>query len=627
MAIWLLRQPPIVFLVTRLWVDSTRAVKDLNSEVRQNAAVGLKQQQLKANEEEEEEEEDVEAQLKALEAGLIQAQSTETAFDFTTYVSRYLRAVGTLSKAAMPGASVLTAAATVAVAPTGAASKEPEPPATSLAAAAVASTSALTANPATKWQPPPSLPLPYQPSAAFLDPLPPFSSSSSPLTTLPSSSRLSADSPEEPSTSAMADVCDDMPNESTPMILMLHTCCWPSTRWLDALAAAATARLYTPGFRAQSLGMLLWSLAGLGYRPQTGWLQPWLRRAAELVGDFRANNLTSVLCALSAWGEMPVGIPAAALRTTLLRLLPTMGARELQLTASALAQLCELPPCQPTEVADVKGLGKPTPTDRGGDGRTMGREFSPGRGSSSISGISIRSRKSRDSSGGADGSVGLFVPVSQVSDARDVKHGDVGPDSGRGVRPTGQMQRLVMPRHRRLEPRIEKLLVQRAVQVSHSYNPRHMARMLRLLVLRLRCIGDLADLQALLLGNAMHLEAVVAEPSQRRRWQRRRHRRWRYDTDSASSGKNRGNEGRGIPEGGHSAAAAAAGRGVEVGWDLDLTQERELRELAAAALDAARAVGPRGTSLSDEEAAMLLPGRWWRAYLTVLDASPFRGQL
>ncbi|GLI62368.1 hypothetical protein VaNZ11_004987, partial [Volvox africanus] len=251
LAIWLLRQPPIVFLLMRLWVDSTRAVKALDSEVGRKTEVGsswMKQQQLDANGEEEEEEEDVDAQLKELEAGLMQAQSIEAAFDFTTYVSRYLRAVGTPSKAAVPDAGGMAAPATIAMAPPGAAGKEPEPPATSLAAAAVASTSAFTATAAMQWQPPPLLQ--RQPHrAAFLHPPPSFSSFSSPLMTPPPSSMLSVDSPGEPPISGMAEVSDDVPTESTPMLLMLHTRCWPSTHWLEALAAAATAQLYTPGFR------------------------------------------------------------------------------------------------------------------------------------------------------------------------------------------------------------------------------------------------------------------------------------------------------------------------------------------------------------------------------------------
>ncbi|GIM16204.1 hypothetical protein Vretimale_18874, partial [Volvox reticuliferus] len=509
------------------------------------------------------------------------------------------------------------------------------------------------------WQPLPSPPLPHQPTEAFLHQPPTLVSSSSPLITRAPSFMLSAGSREEPPTAAMVEVGDDTPTESTPMLLMLHTRCWPSTRWLDALAGAATARLYTPGFRAQSLGILLWSLAGLGYSPQPGWLQPWLRRAEELVGDFRANNLTSVLCALSAWGELPVGSPAVALRATLLRLLPTMGARELQLTASALAQLCELPPSSPPVVSDVKGTEEPTLTNRRRDERTMGgRKLSPGRGRSSTN----RHKDSRNSSGSAGGVVGLFVPLSQPSrveevqpvvggdphvvrsrvegpvgsvmsrrpdrndrndqyddgeDEGEVKEGNNGCDLGPGVRPPGQRQRLVMPRHRRLEPRIEQLLVQRAVQVSYNYSPRHMARMLRVLVLRLGCIRDFADLQALLLGNAMHLEAVVAEPLRRRR--QRRHRRRR---DDSAAGKDRENEDAVTPRTDHSAAAAAASGDVEVGWDRDLARRRELRELATVVLDAVRAVAPKGASLSDEEAAMLLPMRWWRAYLTALEASP-----
>ncbi|GIM16203.1 hypothetical protein Vretimale_18872, partial [Volvox reticuliferus] len=100
LAIWLLRQPPMAFLLTRLWADSTRAVKDLESEARRESNVGMKQQQLEAGGEEEGEEEDVEAQLKALEAEFIRAQSIGAAFDYSTYVSRYLRAVGAPSEAA-----------------------------------------------------------------------------------------------------------------------------------------------------------------------------------------------------------------------------------------------------------------------------------------------------------------------------------------------------------------------------------------------------------------------------------------------------------------------------------------------------------------------------------------------
>ncbi|KXZ54241.1 hypothetical protein GPECTOR_5g331 [Gonium pectorale] len=129
--------------------------------------------------------------------------------------------------------------------------------------------------------------------------------------------------------------------------------CWPSAAWLAALAAAATAQLRSPSFRAQSLGIMLWSLAGLGYVPPPGWLTPWLHRAVELQADFRPPNLVSVLCALSAWGQLPAGRPGAALRSVAVRLLPDMGPRELQLAASALAQLCSLPEGAPEGLREL----------------------------------------------------------------------------------------------------------------------------------------------------------------------------------------------------------------------------------------------------------------------------------
>ncbi|GFR47736.1 hypothetical protein Agub_g9501, partial [Astrephomene gubernaculifera] len=62
---------------------------------------------------------------------------------------------------------------------------------------------------------------------------------------------------------------DTTASAPAPRLLLttLHTACWPGPAWLDALAAAATSQLTSPAFRAQNLGIILWSLAGLGYRP------------------------------------------------------------------------------------------------------------------------------------------------------------------------------------------------------------------------------------------------------------------------------------------------------------------------------------------------------------------------
>ncbi|EFJ42607.1 hypothetical protein VOLCADRAFT_97254 [Volvox carteri f. nagariensis] len=382
------------------------------------------------------------------------------------------------------------------------------------------------------------------------------------------------------------------------LLQMLHTACWPSARWLDALAAAATAQLHMAGFGAQSLGIVLWSLAGLGYSPRPGWLQPWLQRTEQLVWDFRPANLASVLCALSAWGEVPAGGAAGALRAAAVRLLPSMGPRELQLTASALAQLCEVPPPpSPPPPPEAEAAGREKQPGAGGQGwirrsdggrRTEGGQY----GSRQMRGHSATGRSS--SSGSSGGYVGLFVPL-QVEGA-----------STPSPAPSTSHQR----RHRRVEARVEKLLVQRAVQVSYSYNPRHMARMLRLLALRLGCLRGLSELRALLDGHAVHLEGVVTAAERRRRRRRHRGSQLGNAVDVAALTSDGEEYGRGLP-----------GIGGTDGFAVR-PRRRELHELGLAALDAVRAATPAGsTAMSDEAAAALLPVRWWRAYLAALKIS------
>ncbi|GLC41989.1 hypothetical protein PLESTM_001274200 [Pleodorina starrii] len=703
-AAWLLLQPPMVFLLTRLWANTTRSARGLRaagaSMGRRGGSHGdddnwdgdaeAQEQEVEVVEEEEEvvdEMDSAEEELALLAEALGRAAFVAAAADVSTYVARYLTAVGVevLPETAFPGAGdPLPHLPTAAATPAGPAAEPPRRPATSLVAAmgAAVATAVTDWPPPSHWVPPPQHhqyhhgtalaqqreqppATPGNPAAAAAEAEAAAAVSGS-SSTAPRSAHEAKSEPAEQGApaahSASHPDSDSDPHNShsgatPPLLQLLHTGCWPGPRWLEALASAAASRLHSPDFRAQSLGMVLWSLAGLGYSPPPGWLQPWLRRAAELSWDFRPANLVSVLCALSAWGELPDGRPAAALRAATARLLPAMGPRELQLTASALAQLCELPP---------------PPSGGGGGGRLVGGGGRDGRGG----GVTGGRRGGRGGGDGA-GDVGLFVPMPDgsgagdrggggggnrrgggnqtaaaaavaVLDRRAVLRDNEGKDGeeegeeegeGLGSRPsTSSLPRASLPpRYRLLEPRLGALLVQRAAQVSYSYSPRHMARMLRLLALRLRCLEDLEDFRAVLYGHAVHLEGIAAAGRRRqRRRSRRRHRgpQGRNVTDAAAStvrspGEGEGRRRRPTPGTGDVSGSDLYGRdGV---LRAGLTRRRELRELAAVALDAARAVaaaaagagggGGGAAPLSDEAAAALLPSRWWRAYLAALEAS------
>jgi hypothetical protein len=88
--------------------------------------------------------------------------------------------------------------------------------------------------------------------------------------------------------------------------------------------------------------------------------------AARCVCGCGCGAQVSVLCALSTWSALPPPGASAVLRRAALRLLPGMAQRELLLAASALAQLCGLPP-QPTQQprADAQPTGRRGQESRG----------------------------------------------------------------------------------------------------------------------------------------------------------------------------------------------------------------------------------------------------------------------
>ncbi|KAG2490118.1 hypothetical protein HYH03_011424 [Edaphochlamys debaryana] len=436
-----------------------------------------------------------------------------------------------------------------------------------------------------------------------------------------------------------------------PLLLSLHTACWPSGAWQDSLASVATFHLPSAAFRPQSLGILLWSLASLGYVPPPGWLQPWLARSVALEPGFWAENLVSVLCALSAWRHVPAQhAPAAALRRAAVRLVPRMGHRELALAASALAQLCELPPLGP----DGEAVGSEGAAGAGGAeaGRRGGRQADTGGaagGSGSGRGRGRGGRGGRDGRGGvADSAAGraalepeLFVEIQDPGSSSAEASG-----SAAGRR-----------RNRDLDPGVAEALVARAARVSSSYSPGHMAALLRTLTTRLGCHVDLRTVRQMLEGHAVQLEALARSLA--------------ASSPSASSARQR----RGA---GTRGAADGRGRTPDGVWSRRaLVARKELQQLLSVVLDTARAAaaleaapgadaalhGPRqakgrrsqggatagpgsgadgsergegavagaagvggGGVLSDEEVAALLPARWWRAFVAALAAAGEDGE-
>lgn len=137
---------------------------------------------------------------------------------------------------------------------------------------------------------------------------------------------------------------EDEEAEQGPPLLAVLPVAWPSQAWLHALARACHPLL--PAFGARELGLTLWALLGLGYRPPAGqqWLQPWLRRAARVSGDLRPANVASLACAMVACGELPEEVRVAgALRRAALRAVPDAQPRELRLLMQALAALAARP--------------------------------------------------------------------------------------------------------------------------------------------------------------------------------------------------------------------------------------------------------------------------------------------
>ncbi|KAG2431570.1 hypothetical protein HXX76_009584 [Chlamydomonas incerta] len=465
-------------------------------------------------------------------------------------------------------------------------------------------------------------------------------------------------------------------HERQPRLLdRLHVGCWPGPEWLEALASASAAQLHRYSFRAQSLGIILWALADLGYSPPPGWLQPWLRRAAELEHDFRAQNLVSLLRALATWREAPDGAASAALRRCALRLLPSMPPRELQLAASALARLAEVPEPQPPAsppAPDAGALAPPaSPAARSGRGGGGGHGGRGGRGR-----------------GEPQPAPGLFVVMdAAVARPEAAAASSQGSNEGAGGAAVAAGGAGGARPHRTLDWEVGALLVARAVQVSPAYSLHHLAGLLRtLLALRLHlpppprppspspatgssrgresgpgprpnlpasapalapaattrlAAGDTgvsaaadrqqggsgrldaAALQALLLGSVPALEALQRGAGNG------------LDADA---------------DGGGGGGGARRRRSTER-WRA--VRRSELRELGTAALEAARAVvaaaaaaadggrgsqgggngggargvtgesgGREGGELAEVEraAAALLPARWWREYVAALRA-------
>ncbi len=389
----------------------------------------------------------------------------------------------------------------------------------------------------------------------------------------------------------------------------LHTCCWPGPAWLDALASCATDQLYDRGFGAQNLGMILWSLAGLGYRPRPGWLDPWMDRVGELARDFRPENTVSVLCALSTWQELPYsGSTAEAdLRDVVERTVPAMGCRELQLAAAALAVLCELPPPPIAAEEGPEGEGRKGAVAWGrgaAGGRRSGRQAAPG---------------GRGKGRGRDG---LFVPVpSGVPEAvagsgRGSRAGG-GAGGGGATSAAAAFQGAGGGRHRGLHPAVARLLVRRAVEVAGGYGPRRMGQVLRLLVVRLGCPVGRQELGELLRSHAVGLEAMAR-------------------------GRGReGGEGGGMDEEGRVTGAlrrralrelleavmevagvVASGGGAAGSRDAgDAPLGRAVVEGGErVGGDAGAGAGVGAGGLGEEQLVRLVPPRWWRAYLALARA-------
>lgn len=390
----------------------------------------------------------------------------------------------------------------------------------------------------------------------------------------------------------------------------LHTCCWPGPTWLEALASCATDQLYDRGFGAQNLGMVLWSLAGLGYRPRPGWLDTWVDRVGELARDFRPENTVSVLCALSTWRELPYSDTAEVdLRDVVERTVPAMGCRELQLAAAALAVLCELPP----QLAVEEGL----------DGE--GRKGRAAWGRGAAGGRRGGRQAARGGRGNGRGREGLFVPVPGgvpewvIGGGRGSRAGvDGGGGGATAATATADaaFQGGGGGRQRGLHPAVARLLVERAVEVAGGYGPRRMGQVLRLLVVRLGCPVGQSELRDLLGTHAVGLEAMARarvrgreggggrgleeDQGRVRGALRRRALRDLLEAVVEVAGVVAGQEASGRGVGG-----AALGRGVMAGGG--------------------RVGGEAGTGvglgwLGEEELVRLVPPRWWRAYLALARA-------
>ncbi|GFR47737.1 hypothetical protein Agub_g9502, partial [Astrephomene gubernaculifera] len=182
--------------------------------------------------------------------------------------------------------------------------------------------------------------------------------------------------------------------------------------------------------------------------------------------------------------------------------------------------------------------------------------------------------------------------------------------------------------HRHLDPRVAQLLVDRTVQLSQSYSPRQMAQMLQLLFLRLDCYSSapaaapapaiitthlspdagLAALQQILYGNAVYLERLAGRSAVQLRQQQQPQQQGRQIRRRLTSRRLRD----AVRELGAAAlesvkTLAAAGAGAGTGEETEAGGSR------------GRGWG-RGR-LGDEGAAALLPRRWWRVYLAVMEVA------